>query len=250
MTEAIASRIFERYVRRQAARHFAGVHWRAAGGAERWSRAVPTLFVANHSNWWDGFFAFLVSRTLGLRFRILMEARHLARYRFFLSVGARPLRREPARAAWTDLTDAAAELTAGTGLWIFPQGERRPAGERPLRCERGAAQLARAYAGPLRICPVAFRYAFVGEQRPEAYVLVGEEWLPGPADRGRSRRGLMDTIAGRLERTVAGLDELVAGERLDAFAPLTPGRLSVNKRLDRFRHAVGLLRGPFEARNG
>ena len=57
-------------------------------------------------------------------------------------------------------------------------------------------------------------------------------------------------LQGRLERTVAGLDELVARERLDAFAPLTLGRLSVNKRLDRFRHAVGLLRGPFEARNG
>ena len=250
MTEAIASRMFERYVRRQAARHFAGVHWRVAGSPDRWSDAVPTLFVANHSNWWDGFLAFLASRTLGLRFRILMEARHLARYRFFLQVGARPLRREPARAAWADLVAAAAELRPGAGLWIFPQGERRPAGERPLRCQRGAAQLTRAYAGPLRICPVAFSYAFMGEQRPEAFVLVGEEWLPSPTDRARSRRNLMDAIAGRLEGTVVALDDLVARERLDAFAPLTAGALSVNKRLDRFRHAIGLLRGPFEARNG
>jgi chlorobactene lauroyltransferase len=250
MTEAIASRMFERYVRRQAARYFAGVHWRADGRPEGWNRTIPTLFVANHSNWWDGCLAFLVNRTLGLRFRILMEAQHLARYRFFLPVGARPLRREPPRAAWADLAAGAAELRAGTGLWIFPQGERRPAGERPLRCQRGAAQLARASAGALRICPVAFRYAFVGEQRPEAFVLVGEEWLPGPADRARPRRMLMDDIGERLERTVVVLDELVARERLDAFAPLTAGGLSVNKRLDRFRHAVGLLRGPFEARNG
>lgn len=46
------------------------------------------------------------------------------------------------------------------------------------------------------------------------------------------------------------LDEMVAAERLTAFQPLAEGRLSVNKRLDRFRHALGLLRGPFEARNG
>jgi 1-acyl-sn-glycerol-3-phosphate acyltransferase len=250
MTEAIASRIFERYIRRQAARHFAGVHWCAAGRPERWSQAVPTLFVANHTNWWDGFFAFLLSRKLGLRFRILMEAQHLARYRFFVRIGARPLRRAPARAAWADLAAAEAELGPGTALWIFPQGERRPAGERTLRCERGAAQLARAHAGPLRICPVAFRYAFVGEQRPEAFMLVGEEWLPGPGERASSRPVLMEAIAGRLEHTVAALDELVARERLEAFAPLTAGGLSVNKRVDRFRHAVGLLRGPFEARNG
>jgi chlorobactene lauroyltransferase len=250
MTEAIASRMFERYVRRQAARHFAGVHWRAVGGPARWNHAIPTLFVANHSNWWDGFLAFLVSRALGLRFRILMEAQHLARYRFFLQIGARPLRRDPPRAAWDDLTAAADELRAGTGLWIFPQGERRPAGERPLRCQRGAARLAAAYAGPLRVCPVAFRYAFLGEQRPEAFVLVGEEWLPGSAERAGSRRALMDAIVGRLEQTVTSLDELVAPERLEAFTALTAGGLSVNKRLDRFRHALGLLRGPFEARNG
>jgi chlorobactene lauroyltransferase len=250
MTEAIATRLFERYVRRQAARHFAAVHWCAAGRPERWSLAVPTLFVANHTNWWDGFLAFLVSRTLGLRFRILMEAQHLERYRFFVRIGARPLRREPPRAAWADLAAAEAELRPGSGLWIFPQGDRRPAEERPLRCQRGAAQLARAYAGPLRICPVAFRYAFLGEQRPEAFVLVGDEWLPGPAERAASRAVLMDAVAGRLEHTVATLDELVAREYLDTFTPLTAGGLSVNKRLDRFRHAVGLLRGPFEARNG
>jgi hypothetical protein len=28
------------------------------------------------------------------------------------------------------------------------------------------------------------------------------------------------------------------------------GRLSINKRMDRVRHAVGLLRGRFEPRNG
>jgi len=28
------------------------------------------------------------------------------------------------------------------------------------------------------------------------------------------------------------------------------GKLSINKRMDRVRHSLGLLRGPFEARNG
>ena len=104
--------------------------------------------------------------------------------------------------------------------------------------------------GPLRVCPVAFRYAFLSEQRPEAFALVGDEWIPGPAERAASRRALMERIAARLEDTVSALDGLVAQERVEAFRPLTAGRLSVNKRLDRFRHAVGLLRGPFEARNG
>jgi hypothetical protein len=39
-------------------------------------------------------------------------------------------------------------------------------------------------------------------------------------------------------------------ESLAAFRTVVAGRLSINKRMDRFRHALGLLRGPFEARNG
>ena len=244
----LAQWLFERYIRRQAARHFSGVHWTVRLPA-RWDRSIPTLFVANHTNWWDGFLAFLTTRGLGLDFQVLMEARHLARYRAFLKVGALPLRRGTPRDAYTDLTAAASYLRPGAGLWVFPQGERRPPAERPAHGERGAAHLALGHAGPLRICPVAFRYAFVGEQLPEAFVLVGEEWLPQHHPSG-GRPQLMQEVMHRLLRTVDGLDELVARERLDAFEPLAAGRLSVNKRMDRFRHALGLLRGPFEARNG
>jgi 1-acyl-sn-glycerol-3-phosphate acyltransferase len=249
MSDPLAARVFERYVRRQAARHFAGVHWRARGTPARWDPGIPTLLVANHSNWWDGFLAFLVGRSLGLRFHVLMEARHLARYRVFLRLGAIPLHRDHPRAAYADLTAAARLLTPGAGLWVFPQGERRPPDERPLHCERGAAQLALACSTPLRICPVAFRYAFLGEQRPEAFALVGEDWVR-PTGGADTRRAVMAEIQAGLEATVDALDDLVAAERLDAFEPLAAGSLSVNKRLDRFRHAVGLLRGPFEARNG
>jgi 1-acyl-sn-glycerol-3-phosphate acyltransferase len=245
-----AAWVFERYVRRLARRHFAAVHWANHGSAERWSLDIPTLFVANHTNWWDGFLAVLMSGELGLRFQILMEARHLERYRAFRRVGALPLRRDQSRGSYADLTAAAQYLRPGAGLWIFPQGSRRPPNEAVSDCERGAAHLALGHQGPLRLTPVAFRYAFTGEQLPEAFMMTGHSWLlpdPGaPRDRGM----LMRAIEGRLRNTVESLDTLVLTERLDAFRPLVEGRLSINKHLDRFRHAVGLLHGPFETRNG
>ena len=241
--------LFESYLRRLAGRHFAGVHWTGHGGAAAWDRSVPTLFVANHSNWWDGFLAFLATRRLGLDFQVLMEARHLARYRTFLRIGALPLRRDRPREAYADLTAAGGYLRSGAGFWIFPQGERRPPEEPVAGCGKGAAHLASGHAGPLRICPVAFRYTFVGEQLPEAFVLVGDGWVSRPEERG-ARDALMPEIEARIRRTVAALDVLVKGERIGAFRPLAAGRLSINKRMDRFRHAIGLLRGPFEARNG
>jgi chlorobactene lauroyltransferase len=239
--------LFERYLRREARRHFSAVHWTGVPH-DGPGASLPTILVANHTNWWDGFLAFLVTRALRLEFRILMEAQHLARYRVFLRLGALPLDRRRARASYADLEAAASHLRPGVGLWIFPQGSRRPPAEPVTGCERGAAHLVLRHGGPVRLCPVAFRYTFLGEQLPEAFVLVGDTWTPDTA--GLDRASLMTAIEQRLGKTVSALDELLVAERIDAFQPLVPGRLSVNKRLDRVRHAVGLLRGPFEARNG
>ena len=247
----LATTLFERYVRREARRYFTGVRRAVQGQPDTWHRETPTIFVANHTNWWDGFLAFLVTRSLGLGFQVLMEARNLDRYRMFLRVGALPMRRGRPREAYEDLTAAARYLRPGVGLWVFPQGSRRPPAEPVGRCERGAAHLAMTLGRPVRFCPVAFRYAFVGEQLPEAFIMVGESWIhrPGPAA-PVTRGDLMDLVGQRLGSTVDALDALVRQERVDAFEPLTPEHLSVNKRLDRFRHAIGLLGGRFEARNG
>jgi hypothetical protein len=117
----------------------------------------------------------------------------------------------------------------------------------PGRLERGAAQLAVRHIGPLRLCPVAFRYPFMSEQLPEAMALVGRSWLH---DGGDDRKALTERIGGAMRDTVAALDARLATEALDGFRILVPGKLSINKRMDRVRHSLGLLRGPFEARNG
>jgi 1-acyl-sn-glycerol-3-phosphate acyltransferase len=263
----LAARAFARYVRWQARRSFAAVRWQGharlggrGGGAS--ADQAPVLFVANHTNWWDGFLSCLVSGGLGLGFRVLMEERNLARYRAFLRIGALPIRRTTPQERWADLEAARAHLVPGVSLWVYPQGERRPAAEpvgaaaggRPL--ERGAAQLALAAAagrgGPVRLCPVAFRYVFLSESAPEAFILLGEPWTvegAGPVASVR-RRALGDEIERRLAAAVAELDARLAAEAVADFAPLVPGRLSINKRMDRVRHAMGLLDGPFEARNG
>jgi len=262
------ARGFHRYVCRLAARHFAAVHWGAASGeipaagpdgeGPGHATAVPgpqsTLFVANHSNWWDGFLAYLVGAGLGLHFQVLMEAKNLDRYWMFRWVGALPLHRgQPAR-GYADLARAAVTLARpATGLWVFPQGDRRPPAEPVRGCQTGAAHLALSVPGPIRIWPVAFRYAYRGEQIPEAFAWLGKPWArdPGPAPGSRdARRELTQQIEDRLRETVAALDARLAGEQLGEFALLLPGRLSINKRLDRVRHLFGLLDGPFERRNG
>lgn len=246
---ALAVRAFDRYFRSQLAKHFATTRLAALSDAGRWDRSIPTLLLANHTSWWDGLLAFVTGRELGLTAHILMDASSLERYGVFGLAGAVPIRRASLRGAYQDLAAAGACLRPGSGLWIFPQGSRRPPGERPARLERGAAELAVRHGGPVRICPVAFRYLHLSEQLPEAFVLVGQAWVLEPG-RYAGRRELAPALERDLAGAVDALDGLLRTESLGAFRTVVAGRLSINKRMDRFRHAVGLLRGPFEARNG
>ena len=238
---------FARYFRGLFRRHFASVQWASLDEPAGWDRAVPVLFVSNHTNWWDGFFSFILTQEFGLTFHILMEAANLDRYPAFKRIGTLPLRRDSRMGAWEDLHAAARVLRPGAVLWIYPQGGRRPAGEQPQRLERGAAHLAVRHEGALRICPVAFRYPFMSEQLPEAMALVGRSWLHDGSD---DRTALTGRIGSAIGETTALLDTRLSHETLEGFRLLVPGKLSVNKRMDRVRHRLGLLRGPFEARNG
>jgi 1-acyl-sn-glycerol-3-phosphate acyltransferase len=231
------------------------VRWAALDDPARWDRAVPTLFVSNHTNWWDGFFSFLLTRELGMTCHVLMEALHLNRYKAFKSIGTLPVRRDSLKGAYADLETAGKSLRPNVGLWIYPQGQRRPAAAPIENLERGAAHLATRHGGPLRICPVAFRYAFLSEQLPEAFALIGDPWLH---DGSTDRSALTSRIAAALNATVGLLDEKLlamdsSDERRvtsDEFRTLVPGRLSINKRLDHARHRLGLLAGDFDRRNG
>ena len=235
-------------MRRLASRHFTAVHLRPAASAPTVPRDLPVVFVANHTSWWDGFLAYLAGRALGTTFHVLMEARHLARYRFFLRVGALPLDRTSPWRARADLERAAEVLVPGNGRWVFPQGARRPPDEPLTGLETGAAHLALGAGMPVRLVPVGFRYRFLGEQLPEAFVWVGEPWTvePGSTD----RKALTHAIRGRLGALLQECDRRIGVEDLTPFRPLVGGRRSLNKRLDRWRHRLGLLEGPFEERNG
>jgi 1-acyl-sn-glycerol-3-phosphate acyltransferase len=210
MLRARKSRWFERafavYNRNLIARRFEGLRVAGLEQLRVREQGVPLLLYANHSSWWDGLIAFQLSRACRLEQYAMMEEQQLREYPFHRKLGAFGVVRENARDALRSI-EYAGQLLKGTSraLWIFPQGETLPNDARPLVLYTGAARIVER----LKLAdaaPVAIRYEFLEDYRPEALVRVGTPGRVAVED-GFNAKHLTALFTERLTHT---LDELRA----------------------------------------
>jgi 1-acyl-sn-glycerol-3-phosphate acyltransferase len=157
----------------------------------------PLLLAPNHVAWWDVFVCVALDARLGGGGHALMDAANLARLPYFGWVGALPLDRAHPRAAYRDLARSRAVVQQpGEFLFVFPQGEQRPA-HLPLAFQSGVGWLAERFGLP--IVPIGLRYEFGEGPLPRIFVAIGEELPSLPSER----------VVGELERAVAAQLELI-----------------------------------------
>lgn len=207
---------------------------------------LPTIFYVNHSAWWDGHLCMALAR-FGLHCEpyLMMEEKNLARYRFFTWAGAFGVDRDDVRAALASLDYAAGLLRPSPrskllpGMFVFPQGTITPNDLRPLRLYSGAARLALRVAAhqPIRLVPVALRYEFLQEQRPEAFISVGPGIVVGDTgDQGGSSlptpKILTTALTTALTAELDALHNDVTAEQFTGFATVLRGSRGIDRIFD------------------
>ncbi len=215
--------------------HFDRV-WIKLEGAIPQTSDGPLIVYMNHASWWDGYMACVLNR-LVLRSRFqgyaMMEEQQLKRYRFFSWSGAFSIHRQDARSAMRSVRYIGRLLAERRNrcLYMFPQGEIAPNDRRPLKIFSGAAHIARR-AGGATLWPVALRYEFRGEQRPEVFI---RSRPPHQATAGAGTRALASEIGVRLTAACNALrDEFTSGD-LGGYRMLLRGRAGVNRVFDMAR---------------
>ena len=193
-----------------------------------------TLFLANHSCWWDLFLVHLLNRSIPVDGYGMMEHANLKRFGFFRRIGAYSVDRTSLGGLRASL-DYTARLLEGprAGVWVFPQGTIRGNDVRPLDFRPGLRAIIER-SGRVRVVAVAFRYEFWQDERPEAFVRFGSAaWV------GREQA---DDAPATWERNLtAELDALradVVAQRADRFATLLEGTRSISERYARFRERL------------
>ena len=196
-----------------------------------------TLFLANHSCWWDLFLVHILNETIPVDGYGMMEHFNLVRFGFFRRIGAFSVDR-------TDPTSVRASLDYASrllqrprgGVWIFPQGKIEANDIRPLTFQPGIRAIVRR-AGRVRVIPVAFRFEFWQDERPEALVRFGEASWVDLADLPT----LIPTFEARLTEELDALRGDAIAQAANRFVPLADGRRSISERYARFR---ARFRGP------
>jgi 1-acyl-sn-glycerol-3-phosphate acyltransferase len=196
----------------------------------------PLIVYPTHPAWWDGYMCFLLDR-LVLRDRfegyLMMEEPELRRYRFFAWAGCFSVNRHDLRSAARSVAYIGRLLAErrDRSLYIFPQGALTPNDRRPLAAYPGLAHIARR-AGGATLWPVALRYEFRGEQRPEAFIRAGPPHY-APADAGA--HALTNEVGRRLTAAADALRDEVAAGQIEDYQALLRGRPGVNRLFDMLR---------------
>lgn len=194
----------------------------------------PVLLFCNHSAWWDGHLVMALNEDRWLRDGYAMvEHKQLARYQFFRAVGAFSIDRQNARSAIETLNYCVEVMTTMPNvlMLIAPQGEILANDIRPLNFFNGVGRVVKDVAEKAGTCiayPLALRYEFIGEQKPEAFLSVGAPLMWQRAD-AASAKDITAHMQSALTRELDGLRDDVMAYRLSSFETLVGGGWSINR---------------------
>jgi 1-acyl-sn-glycerol-3-phosphate acyltransferase len=208
--------------------------------AQRPSAATsPCIIFGNHSAWWDAHVPMTANQERwGLDGYVMVEDTQLSRYQFFRYCGCFSVNRADGRSAMQSVTYAADLFTAGPGrmLLIFPQGEILANDARPLRFFAGTGHIVKkvlARAPECWLYPMALRYEFIGEQKPDAFVSLGAPLVctAGRVDAKAITAQMEQALTDELDR----LRDDVVAYRFGDFETLVEGAWSINRAWDAVR---------------
>ena len=215
--------LFSKYITGLVKRHFHSLE--LIGGLPSLDSRYPLLIIPNHSTWWDGFFVCLLnSERLKRTLFMMMLDEQLARFRFFSLVGAYGIRPGERKAVLESLRYTAELLDCPqNAVCIYPQGEFRRFESRPLGFGRGVDSVLKIHGGPVTVVPLGIRCELLQEQRPDAFLMMGEPRIfssdnfPGISWLEDQEQELLDRLT----------DSIAKGDRGEQ---LVKGRGSANSR--------------------
>lgn len=210
---------------------------------EKIDKNFATICYTPHTNWWDGNTAYnLCHRLKTGKFRLMIE--EMNRFPLFQYVGCFPINKKTAQTAMEALKYSAQMLKdPEVNFWIFPQGIIRPPCCRPIKFQSGLAHIVQNAVkshGGINLVPVAVKYAFLREDKPEVLVEFGDPMTITIPD--FERKEFTKKIQTEFEILCDNQDRDVSAGNLEGYSYLFKQKLSWWKQIEKKLKNIGMPR--------
>ncbi|WLR47138.1 lysophospholipid acyltransferase family protein [Halobacillus litoralis] len=178
-----------------------------------------TLFLINHSTWWDPLFIFYINdRLVKSDGYGMMHEEGIRRFPFFRRIGAYSVNGDDRRHLVQSLHYSKRLLEEDKTVWIFPQGNEQPLEKRPLEFFSGISYLTQR-CPDIKVVPVSLYYALEHTKKPNAYIRLGDA-LPPLEYEGLSRKEMTRYFEESATKQLDQLRQDVIEENLQSFKKL------------------------------
>ncbi|RWZ60794.1 glycerol acyltransferase [Halobacillus fulvus] len=207
---------FTRFNRIFLKKHFESIYlWKPSG-------TIPsknTLFLINHSTWWDPLMIFYLNdQIIQSDGYGMMHEDGIQRHPFFRRIGAFSIKPEDRKHLIASLKYSTTLLNEQKTVWMFPQGEEQHLEKRPLHFFSGAAYLAQN-ASHVNVVPITLYYSLEHTRKPNAYIRIGEAIEPDDLSRMK-RKELTEFLERVMTNQLNELKETIVSENHQGFLNL------------------------------
>lgn len=136
-------------------------------------KSKSNIFYANHCCWWDGIIGYTLCRKVfGTNMRMIV--RELHRFPLLSKIGAVSVDKSNPYASLKTLNYCTEFLShPSNSLFVYPQEIVMPPDFRPIEFAGGISYLCKKLEG-VNLIPIAHRYTFLREDRPEVLIEIGK----------------------------------------------------------------------------
>lgn len=160
---------FSSYINRLIRRNFHQVYIQGTAPL----KTEKTLFILNHSAWWDPLFVFFINKNIiKSDAYAMMHEEGLKKHPIFKSIGVFSIDRSNPKDILKSLSYAADRIRENKTVYIFPQGDEFHLEKRPLQFQSGAAYISEQVPD-CNVIPISFYYSFESTKKANIYISIG-----------------------------------------------------------------------------
>ncbi|WP_110113225.1 lysophospholipid acyltransferase family protein [Bacillus sp. CGMCC 1.16541] len=217
--------LFHPFVAHQLKKHFYKIYLYEEANIQQHR---PTIFIVNHSSWWDGLVCYYLNRVkLKHDSYAMMSEQGVKDFSFFQKIGAFSVNPSSPKHVIQSLRYAKKLVNEQKSVWIFPQGKEEHLEKRPLQFSKGVSYVIDEVED-VTVVPITFYYTFRHDQRPELFITIGK-----PVHSSTFLSDSRDKITQKLETMVtkqldASREKLIK-EEVTSFSILLEGYKTVSE---------------------